>query len=225
FLLRLIEAGHIRERNFHFVLCLEERRLGFPYVENLSTGTSAACHPAHEHPKPEQQQEEETPLGKHAHVVLPLGAVVLNRGSAWICLYELIEEFVEPIDGNDFHFEVGTFGINAQGALTDLLLVFRILQGLRTEGDLSDFEVLYQQDFAYVIAFHHLFEFRRRLFRQIRTVIQINDSKDHGNRDHDQSRLLAYAWWLGSYELLVVLLLVRHYAFLLGSRPYPRYSY
>src|SRR5690606_6903166 len=141
FLLRLIEAGHIRERNFHFVLCIEERRLGLPYVENLSTGTSASCHPAHEHPKPAQQQEEETPLGKHAHIVLSLGAVVLNRVSAWQCLSELIEQFVEPNDENDLQLDVRTFGINAQGALTDHLLVFRILQALRPEGDLTDFEL------------------------------------------------------------------------------------
>src|SRR5690606_11647223 len=91
FLLRLIEAGHIRECNFDFVLGIEERRLGFSNVENLSTGTSASCHPEHEHPKPEQQQEEETPLGTHPHIVNSLGADVLYRGSAWICLYQLVK--------------------------------------------------------------------------------------------------------------------------------------
>src|SRR5690606_9998945 len=114
FLLRLIEAGHIRERNFHFVLCIEERRLGFPYVENLSTGTRASFHPAHEHPKPEQQQEKETPEGKQALIGLSLGAVVLYRGSAWICHYQQVKEFVEPNDGNDFNIKVGTLEINAQ---------------------------------------------------------------------------------------------------------------
>src|SRR5690606_34252099 len=53
----LVKTGNIGECDLHLVLGIEKRSLGFTDVEYLSTGTTATCHPPHQHPEAKEKKE------------------------------------------------------------------------------------------------------------------------------------------------------------------------
>src|SRR5690606_11435287 len=59
FLFSLIKAGDILECYLYLVFGVKQCRLGLSDVKDLTARASATGHPAHKHPEPEQQQEEE----------------------------------------------------------------------------------------------------------------------------------------------------------------------